>query len=61
MERVAKPYLLMVSPMDVQTRGFLWMKFMVPSMGSMIQVGLSTKFSTIPEGVVEMSSSPMKQ
>ncbi len=47
--------------MEVQTSGFLWMKFIVPSMGSMIQVGRLVKESTRPDGLADMSSSPMKR
>ena len=41
-----------------QPSGFLWTKFMVPSIGSIIQVGWLVNDSTIPVGDFEMSSSP---
>ena len=38
---------------------YVWTKFMVPSMGSIIQVGFWVKFSTNPDWAA-VSSSPIK-
>ena len=49
--------LLTARPIEMQVNGNLWTKLVVPSMGSMIQVGLSVNSHFSPAAT---DSSPMK-
>ena len=49
-------FLLIANATEMVTRGLLWTKFIVPSMGSIIHVGLSVKVSILPSAAATLSS-----